>query len=116
MFWVFPIYITEALSVFVYIALCAAPLEQFKPTIETRNEKYIDIKSAFASFLCCNSYLAYAILSRDIVVGISNFIGLLLAVLQIIMYFWAKRIFSSNYVRPILRMYRKLADNSVKEV
>ncbi|CAG9329080.1 unnamed protein product [Blepharisma stoltei] len=116
MLLILPQGITEFAGIIVYILFCAAPLEQLRPTFETRNPRFIDIYSTFAALLCCLSYFMYSIIAGNIVVLIPNLAGIIFALIQIIVYFWAKRMIPSSFISPLLKIDTFLSIKSSKNI
>ncbi|XP_058206111.1 bidirectional sugar transporter SWEET3-like [Rhododendron vialii] len=67
--------------------LYASPLVAVKQVIQTKSVEFMPFYLSFLAFLTSSSWLAYALLSHDLVLASPNLIGTSLAILQLVLYF-----------------------------
>ncbi|KAI5070621.1 hypothetical protein GOP47_0014964 [Adiantum capillus-veneris] len=68
------------------ICMYAAPLGVMKQVIATRSVEFMPFFLSFSLFLCGGIWSAYALIVKDLFIGVPNGIGLLLGTIQLVLY------------------------------
>lgn len=105
---VLPIPYLGFLAVIANLLGFAAPLEQLGPVMIEKESRYIDINIIGASLCCAGVWLGFGIASSNLYILIPNAAGVLLCILQITMYFWARSYIPHCIGYPLVFIYKRL--------
>jgi len=89
------------LSLFCY----AAPFEQLKPAIQAKSSQYFNLPIMIISLLNSIIWASYGYLTDNIFILLPNFIGLILVLIQLNVYFWTTNTISDDF--PTIRILKK---------
>ncbi|XP_072976182.1 bidirectional sugar transporter SWEET16-like isoform X1 [Typha angustifolia] len=88
------------LSAFLNVLMYGSPLMSMQTVIATRSVEYMPFLLSFFLFLNGGIWTIYAILDKDIFIGVPNGIGLFLGTIQLILYFYYMNSNSNEEGRP----------------
>ncbi|KAH0662332.1 hypothetical protein KY290_028285 [Solanum tuberosum] len=71
----------------ITVVMYASPLSNIRLVIRTKSVEYMPFFLSFAVVVSCTNWFIYGMLGMDLFIGISTCIGLILGVVQLILYF-----------------------------
>ncbi|XP_073027394.1 bidirectional sugar transporter SWEET2a-like [Primulina eburnea] len=93
------------LSVFSLISMFASPLFVINLVIRTKSVEYMPFFLSLATFLMSAAFFAYGSLKHDAFVSVPNGIGLLLGIVQLVLYFHYSKFSEEASRRPLLESH-----------
>ncbi|XP_070048241.1 bidirectional sugar transporter SWEET7-like [Nicotiana tomentosiformis] len=78
--------IVGIISIVTNILMYASPMTTMRRVIITKSVEYMPFLVSFSSLLCSSTWAAYALIRFDIYILISSIIGMLLSLIQLLLY------------------------------
>ncbi|KAL7106960.1 hypothetical protein ACP275_06G024300 [Erythranthe tilingii] len=99
------------------VAMYGSPLVAMKQVIETKSVEYMPFYLSFFSFLASSLWMAYGLLSHDLILAAPNLVGSPLGMLQLVLYCVYRKRGTNNHVeqRPQKWDVENYSDNTIDE-